>query len=69
MIKQLLDDAEFGLEKAMNERGISTSLMYNCCDSWLKVLEIEEQFFQEGQGYENFFKQVIDYCKEFLKNN
>ncbi len=39
IIKQLVSDAEFGLEKAENERGISSSLMAEVCEAWLFVLE------------------------------
>lgn len=40
--KQLAADVEFGFEKALNRRGISSSLMYECVKMWMWVLEDEE---------------------------
>ena len=39
ILKQLEDDVAFGFEKALNQRGISASLMFNTVLSWNKVLE------------------------------
>lgn len=39
ILKQLKEDVEFGIEKAMNHRGISSELMYDVCISWCKILE------------------------------
>lgn len=39
IVEQLIKDATFGQEKADNERGISSSLMYNVVQMWLEVLE------------------------------
>ena len=42
VIEQLKKDIQFGIEKAENERGISSSLMFEVVKSWLEVLEDEE---------------------------
>ena len=39
VLKQLHDDVNFGWEKACYGRGISSSLMYDVCSKWCKVLE------------------------------
>lgn len=39
IINQLKSDVEFGFEKALNKRGISSSLMFSVVMSWNKVLE------------------------------
>lgn len=42
VINQLKEDIRFGIEKAEDERGISSSLMFEVVKSWLKVLEDNE---------------------------
>jgi len=39
ILKQLQKDVEFGFEKALNQRSISASLMYETVKSWCVVLE------------------------------
>ena len=39
IINQLKSDVEFGFEKALDKRGISSSLMFRVVMSWNKVLE------------------------------
>lgn len=39
ILNQLEQDVKFGWEKACNERGISSELMFNVVMSWNKVLE------------------------------
>ena len=39
IIDMLKKDVDFGIEKAENHRGISSSLMASVCGSWLDVLE------------------------------
>lgn len=39
ILEQLKKDVEFGWEKACDERGISSSLMYHVVLSWNKILE------------------------------
>lgn len=39
IINQLKSDVEFGFEKALDKRGISSSLMFGVVMSWNKVLE------------------------------
>ena len=45
IIAQLKEDVEFGFEKALNKRGISSGMMFGVVMSWNKVLE---------EGLENF---------------
>lgn len=39
VLAQLKEDVEFGFEKALNRRGISSSLMYNVVQMWNWILE------------------------------
>lgn len=39
VLAQFKDDVEFGIEKAINHRGISSELMAYVCLAWLDVLE------------------------------
>ena len=39
VLKQLKDDVEFGFRKALDQRGISASLMFDVVRKWNKVLE------------------------------
>ena len=39
ILAQLREDVEFGYEKAMNERGISSELMAMVVEAWCNVLE------------------------------
>lgn len=45
VLKQLKRDVAFGFEKALNQRGISSSLMYDVVKMWNWILE---------EGLENF---------------
>ena len=51
VLAQLKEDVEFGWEKACDERGISSSLMYDVVKSWCKVLENEFSDFNEYESY------------------
>ena len=53
VIEQLKEDIEFGIEKAEDERGISSSLMFEVVKSWLKVLEDKEtlEYFEHYYDY------------------
>lgn len=42
VLRQLKDDVDFGIEKALGHRGISSGLMAMVCRSWLDVLEDED---------------------------
>ena len=42
VLRQLKDDVDFGIEKALDHRGISSGLMAMVCLSWLDVLEDED---------------------------
>ena len=39
VLKQLEEDVEFGFEKALDQRGISSGLMYNVVKMWNWILE------------------------------
>ena len=39
ILEQLKDDVEFGFEKALDQRGISSELMFDVVLKWNKVLE------------------------------
>lgn len=39
VLKQLEDDVAFGFDKALNKRGISAGLMYECVRMWNMILE------------------------------
>lgn len=39
ILEQLKDDVEFGFEKALDKRGISSGLMFDVVRKWNKVLE------------------------------
>lgn len=42
VLRQLKDDVAFGIDKALDHRGISSELMAMVCCSWLDVLEDED---------------------------
>lgn len=59
IIEQLKEDVLFGWEKAGDERGISSSLMYEVVKSWCKVLENDLQYFSDYAPYgKPLFKAV-----------
>ena len=60
VITQLKKDVAFGYEKAMDERGISASLMYNVVKSWLKVLEDNRTYPEYDDYGKEFFKEVAN---------
>lgn len=39
LLEQLKDDVAFGFEKALNQRGISSGLMFNVVMMWNRILE------------------------------
>jgi len=51
VLKQLEDDVDFGFKKALNRRGISSSLMYECVRMWNWVLENDLEDFTEYAQY------------------
>lgn len=60
IVKQLLSDAEFGREKAEDERGISSSIMADVCAMWLFALE-DTDVRPTHRGYNlEFYEQIID---------
>ncbi len=56
---QLKDDVEFGIEKATNQRGISSNLMYEVVKMWMWVLEDNLQYHSNYHSYGlPFFEEV-----------
>lgn len=51
IIEQLEKDVAFGFEKALNQRGISASLMYEVVRGWLFILEDPLEDFDEYPMY------------------
>lgn len=56
ILSQLKEDVEFGWEKACDERGISSSLMYEVVKSWCKVLE---NGLEDYDGYNPYGKPLF----------
>ena len=64
IIEQLVSDAEFGKEKAENERGISSSLMTEVCEAWLFILEDDTiQPYDEHYNLD-FFEEILEKYSE-----
>lgn len=51
IIEQLKSDVAFGFEKALNQRGISSSLMYGVVQMWNWILEDGLEDFDEYAQY------------------
>lgn len=51
VLKQLKSDVEFGFEKALNQRGISASLMYEVVKMWMWVLDDDLANFDDYAMY------------------
>lgn len=51
ILKQLKHDLEFAFEKALNQRGISSSFMYEVIKMWMWVLEDPLQDWEEYTMY------------------
>jgi len=51
ILPQLKEDVEFGFEKALNQRGISASLMYNVVQMWNWILEEGLEDFDDYAQY------------------
>lgn len=51
VLKQLEKDVDFGFEKALNRRGISSSLMYSVVKMWNWVLEEGLEDFEDYAQY------------------
>lgn len=61
ILTQLKEDVEFGWEKACDERGISSNLMYEVVKKWCKVLENEFAEFDDYAPYgKPLFKAVAE---------
>ena len=51
VLKQLKQDVEFGWEKACDERGISSSMMFDVVRAWNKVLDDGLEYFNIYGSY------------------
>jgi len=51
ILKQLKSDLEFAFEKALNQRGISSSFMYEVIKMWMWILEDSLQHWDEYAQY------------------
>ena len=51
ILAQLKSDVEFGYQKAINERGISSGLMCMVVRAWCKVLENGLELYDDDTGY------------------
>lgn len=51
IVSKLRDDVEFGFEKALNKRGISSGFMYSVVKMWLWILEDDLSEFDEYAMY------------------
>ena len=61
ILKQLKEDLEFGIEKAVDHRGISASLMWEVCMGWCAVLENGlDKKYEDDYGYygDKLFKAI-----------
>jgi hypothetical protein len=61
LINQLKEDVEFGIEKAVNHRGISSSLMFDVVKAWCIVLENGLENTDYGWYGHSLFKAVDEY--------
>lgn len=63
VLEQLKEDLAFGIEKAVNHRGISASLIYEVVRSWCYILENGLENTSYGWYGCNLFEAVDDYYK------
>ena len=63
VLKQLEKDLEFAFEKALNQRGISASLMYDVVKMWNRILEegLENEDEYMWYGLPLFKKTAVKY--------
>ena len=60
ILNQLKKDVEFGIEKAINHRGISASLMFEVCKGWCIILENGLEDTDYGWYGCNLFEAIND---------
>lgn len=60
ILKQLKEDVDFGIEKAVNHRGISANLMFMVVKSWCIILEngLENIAYEECWYGDKLYKAV-----------
>lgn len=61
ILAQLKLDVEFGIEKATNHRGISSSLMADVCKAWCIVLENNLENTEYGWYGDKIFQAIDSY--------
>ena len=61
VLKQLKKDAEFGLEKAQDQRGISSALMYDVCVSWCKIIEKDDLILDYTSYGIETFENILEF--------
>lgn len=54
VLEQLKGDVEFGFEKALNKRGISSGLMFEVVHMWNWILEEGLENHDEDEGYAQY---------------
>ena len=54
ILAQLEKDVEFGFDKALNKRGISSGLMFNVVMMWNWILEEGLENYDENTGYAQY---------------
>ena len=59
VLKQLKEDAEFGLEKAKNDRGISAWFMFEVVCMWCQLLENGLEQVDSETEYVAFFEGIL----------
>jgi hypothetical protein len=64
VLEMLKGDIEFGIEKALSERGISSSLMYNVVKMWDWILDEHFQDYDYHDYGIHFFNDVNNYYFE-----
>lgn len=67
IIEQLKKDIEFGIEKAENQRGISSNLMFEVVKAWLKVLEDNEMLREFNDYYDYGLNGFYEARKKYIK--
>ena len=68
VLAQLKEDVAFGIEKALDHRGISASLMFDVCRAWCVVLENGLENTEYGWYGDKLFKALDQKYKFGLIN-
>lgn len=65
VLNEAIDDCEFGIEKAIDKRGISSALMFNVIEMWMWVLDID---YTNDDSYSDYGLTFFNNCLKKLKN-